>query len=356
MNRFLILSVVIFLALSCSKTPEQQTNIPEEKIDFDNIEFTTITRNLISGIVECTGIIDVPPNQRAAMYAPIGGIIKNIKVLPGDHVIKGQILYSLSHQDIVKVQEEYLIAYNQEKLQQVNLEKKKQLFASNNISQRELREVERDYEVARANLESLAAQLQIIGLSASNLLKNGVTPSVNVRAPIAGYVSKIDVVSGSYVSMNSRIMTIVDNEHMHLELEVYADRISEVHPGQRVGFRVTGDEQEHWGEVYLVGKEVDQETRTVAVHAEILDEDPMVVGSYLYAGILTSSDSLWSVPLGAVVNANDRNYVVIRDGEELKSVEVETGNSFKNYIAIKNFADLQDKMIVANEAYYFFEE
>ena len=331
-------------------------NTPLDKIDYEGLEFTTLQKRIIAEVVECTGIIDVPPNQRAALFAPIGGNISDIKVLPGDLVKQGQLLYRLSHQDIIKIQEAYLVAYNDEGLQETNLKRKQELFETKNISERELRQAKRDFQVARANLESLAAQLQVIGLSPSILVKDGIRSSLGIKAPISGYISKVEAVSGSYVNLNSRILTIVNPDHMHLELEVYADKVNEVEEGQRVGFRIAGDDTEHWGEVYLVGKEVDEETRTVAVHAHMLKEEQLVVGSYIYAGILTKADSMWSLPESAIVSAENKTSILVKVDEQLQPMEVEVGRAFRNHVAVKNHRELQDKIILAKDAFYFFEK
>ena len=352
--KLLILGTALIGACSSDNQQVSETTAEEKPMDLENVIFTKISKQLITDVVECTGKIDVPPNQRAAIYAPIGAVIRGIRVLPGDDVKKGQILFTMVHQDLVKIQQEYLQAKNDYQLLQVNLERKQKLFAAESISERELRTAQHDYNIGEASYESLKAQLSIIGISARKLAANGISAAVNFPAPISGHISDVLAVSGSYVDVNSLILTIVDTDHKHVELEVYAEKINLIKPGQKVGFRTPGSNIEYRAEILLVGKEVHDDTRTVSVHAHLEDEaaNELIIGSYLYAGIMINSDSVYSLPKTAIVMIEDKNYVLVKSGISLNRVEVTLGNSFKEFVEIKNFTELLDKEIVGDEAYY----
>jgi cobalt-zinc-cadmium efflux system membrane fusion protein len=355
--KLLILSAVLNSACSSNNQEVAEAIKTDPAIDNENIVFTKISKQLITDVVECTGKIDVPPDQRAAIHAPIGTMVKGIKVLPGDQVSKGQILFTMVHQDLVKIQQEYLQAKSTHQLLQVNLERKQKLFEAGSTSERELRTAQHDFNIGEANYESLKSQLLIIGISPKRLASKGITTEVNFLAPITGHISDVFAVSGSYVDVNSPILTIVDTDHKHVELEVYADKINLIRQGQDVEFRTPGSDIEYRAEILLVGREVHSDTRTVIVHAHLLDEsaNDLVIGSYLYAGIMISSDSVYSLPVTAIVMIENKNYVLVRSGTKLNPVEVTLGKSFKEFVEIKNFAELLDKEIVADDAYYLIE-
>lgn len=99
------------------------------------------------------------------------------------------------------------------------------------------------------------------------------------------------------------------------------------------------------------------DTRTVSVHAHLVGEaaDELVIGSYLYAGIMISSDSVYSLPGTAIVMIDGKNYVLVSSGTKLNPVEVTLGKSFKEFVEIKNFEELLGKEIVGDDAYYLIE-
>lgn len=356
-NKYIIISLIILGACQSEKGEQAVEQVDSGATKVENIVFKKISKHLITDVVECTGRIDVPPNQRAAIYAPVGAVVSNITVLPGDKVTKGKNLFTLRHQELIKIQESYIIAKNNFELLKINLQRKEKLAESNSVSERDLRLAEHDYNVAKANYESLRSQLKLIGISDKKLTKNGISNSVVFRAPIDGYIAHIDVVSGSYVDNNTVIMTIINTDHKHVELEIYADKVNNVRVGQQVGFHTAGSEKEYQAEIHLVGKEVSEATRTVSVHAHLDDysADNLIIGTYLYAGVLISSDSVYSLQSSAIVKIQGENFVLIKDGEELKPIEVELGKSFKEYIEIKNFEELLNEEIVSKNAYYLIE-
>lgn len=356
-NYLLVLGAIFIVACTTDNTEVADNSDASAQISKENVVFTKISKQLITDVVECTGRIDVPPNQRASVYAPIGGMVNKIKILPGDLVKKGQLLFDLSHQDIVKIQQAYLQAKSNYLLYEVNLERKQKLYDAESISEREYRTAQHEFSIGEATLNSLKAQLSIIGISSQNLESKGITSSIHFRAPITGYISEVTAVSGSYVDINEPILTIVNTEHKHVELDVYADNIYLVQVGQQVGFHTTGSEIEHRAEIQLVGKEVHEDTRTVRVHAHLdgRSADNLVIGTYLYAGILVNSDSVNSLPVSSIVKIDNVDYVLVKEGDSLTQIEVKIGKSFKNYVEIKNADALVGKDIVSKDAYYLME-
>jgi cobalt-zinc-cadmium efflux system membrane fusion protein len=356
-NYFLVLGAIFIVACTTDNTEVADNSKSGVKTSIENVVFTKISKQLITDVVECTGRIDVPPNQRASVYAPIGGMVNNIKILPGDLVKKGQLLFDLSHQDIVKIQQDYLQAKSNYLLYEVNLERKQKLYNAESISEREYRTAQHEFSIGEATLNSLRVQLSIIGISSTKLESKGISSSIHFRAPITGYISEVSAVSGSFVDINQPILTIVNTEHKHVELDVYADNIYLVKVGQHVGFHTAGSEIEHQAEIQLVGKEVHEDTRTVRVHAHLdgNSADNLVIGTYLYAGILINSDSVYSLPISSIVKIADVEYVLVKEGNSLSQIKVDTGKSFKNFVEIKNSDLLIGKDIVSEDAYYLME-
>ena len=356
MNKFIISFLLAAGLLACQPSHEQNSPRLANGTTSQPV-FTRISKRLITDIVECTGRIDVPPNQRAALYTPIGAVVSDIRVLPGDLVQKGQKLFTLTHQNIVKVQEDYLIARSSYETEEVNLERKKVLYDNQSISQREYRTAQHRFNVARARYLSLREQLTLIGLSPAMVEAGKINSSLVFRAPINGFVAEIMAVSGSYIDVNSPILTLVNTDHKHVELQVYADQINRVKPGQEVRFHLAGNDTEYQAYVHLVGKEVQEDTRTITVHAHLHEEnDPsLIVGSYLYAGILVNADSLYSLPEDAVVQLGDKQIVLLQENDNLVPYQVQTGKTFKGYVHILNYQELLNKNIVAKDAYYLYD-
>lgn len=61
-----------------------------------------------SGFVQVNGVLDLPPQNIAAISAPMAGFVKKANYLVGDHVQKGDVLAEMEHPDYLKIQEDYL--------------------------------------------------------------------------------------------------------------------------------------------------------------------------------------------------------------------------------------------------------
>jgi hypothetical protein len=78
--------------------------------------------------VFANGIIDVPPQNKSYIAMPFGGYIKEIKVLDGMMVQKGQVLLVVEHPEIIQLQQTYLELQGQMEFLSADLERQKQLY------------------------------------------------------------------------------------------------------------------------------------------------------------------------------------------------------------------------------------
>ena len=354
-------AVIVALGLSTigcgSQEVENESANPltaDKDIQIAELKFGGLTTQLMSEVIECTGEIDIPPSDRASVFAPIGGVLGDIKILPGTLVKKGEVLASLQHRDIIKLQQDYLISQSNFDLAQLVYQRKKVLFEKDVTSASDFQMVKSTYEVAASELEGLKAQLKIIGISVSNLQQHGISQKIYLRSPIDGYVATVSVNTGMYVGLDEEVLTIINPEHKHVELEIYAKDIGAIKPDQHLHFQATGREHVYEAEILLIGQMVDEESRTVSVHAHLLDEHPeLVVGTHISASIYTLPDSVYSLPEEAIFNTGDENIVLVQDGDNLKQKTVQIGRKLEGFVEILNYESLLNEAIVIKDAYYF---
>ena len=358
-----ITAVIVILGLStisCGpQKVENESTTPlwvDKDIQIAELQFGVLTKELMSEVVECTGEIDIPPSDRASVFAPIGGVLGDIKVLPGTRVKKGEILASLQHRDIIKLQQDYLISKSNFELAQLVYKRKKALYEKEVTSASDYQMVKSTYEVASSEVEGLRAQLKMIGISASNLRQNGITQKIYLRSPIDGYVATVSVNTGMYVGIDQEVLTVINPEHKHVELEVYAKDLAAIKPDQHVHFKATGGESIYEAEILLIGQMVNEESKTVSVHAHLTKEHPeLVVGTRISASIYTQPDSVYSLPEEAIFNTGDGNWILVQDEDELSQTHVLLGRRLEGFVEILNYESLLNEAIVIKDAYYFYE-
>ena len=355
----LALSVLMLGCEQKNATTETNGSAPQagsKDIQIADLELGKIKQELISKVIECTGQIDIPPSDRASLYAPIGGVLGNIKIIPGTFVKKGQVLATLTHLDIIKIQQDYLRSKSTYQLAKQAYVRKKELYENEVTSVSEFQQVQSEYEIAKSDVEGLKAQLLFLGITDEYLQKNGIANKIYLRSPVTGYVTDVFVNTGMFVGVNEEVLTVINPGHKHVELDVFTKDVEAIEEEQVVHFRTTGSEKQYEAEILLIGQEVNEESRTVQVHAHLTGDYPgLVVGTHISADIFTAPDSVYCLPETAILNTGDGNVVLVSKAGSLNPQPVELGRKFEGIVEILNYSELLDAEVVLKDAYYFVE-
>lgn len=364
---FLLVFAAITLAgslSSCGSSQEQAEedaplaasgiSLSQEQMELAGVETGVAEKRWMRTILECTGQIDVPPQNRASVHSPVQGFIREVNYLEGDFVKKGTVLAVLAHPDLIRLQREFLESrgrlgwLEQEKL------RKESLAAEDAVAQKEKSKAVSDYQIELARFNGLRAELVMIGLPVEALEKEGVIQqSLALRAPVGGYITRIHTNLGDLVSPGDPLYEMVDPAHVHLELQVFAKDAASVRKGQVIECSVPGVEARYLAEVHLVGREVDQATKTVRVHGHF-EKDPanLFPGTYVQAWITIRADSAWALPQSALVAENGVDVVYVQKGDTFEPVAVQTGRRDGDFIEVQLPAEIQRERLVLKGAYY----
>ncbi|MTI27375.1 efflux RND transporter periplasmic adaptor subunit [Fulvivirga kasyanovii] len=340
----------------------------------------------ISAYVKANGTLDLPPQNIAAVSAPMDGFVKKANYLVGDYVKKGTVLAVLEHMDYIKLQEEYLSVINNLSYLESEYQRQKQLDSARVTAKKQYQAASAAYEGAMARKKALEKQLQYMGLSPKRVASGEISATINIRAPLSGHITALNVHNGAFAEQRQELYEIVDTDHMHLELNVFEQDISEVKVGQPISFAVPAmGEQRYKGEVFLVGKSFDQQSKTVKVHAHIGHENhDFIRGYYAEAKIYTEDKRIVALPEDAVVSDEGKSFIFIltedahekgtvqedehgheeeagnheeAHGTSFKRVQVVTGEKDQGFVQIAEVPELmKDVKIVTRGAYYLLSE
>ena len=357
--------VALFVLISScqntsTKTSEEEivsTDMPivltKEQEKIAGIELGVLEMRLTADIVECTGIIDVPPTNKGSVYAQIGGVINKINVVPGSKVRKGQILAILTHREIILLQEDFLESKSKYIYWEEEYSRKKSLEEKDAVSRKSFLETQTEYYTAKNRYESLREQLKLIGIIEDDIVKNGITSEIVIKSPLNGFVSEVFINIGMYVNINTPLFEVLDIGHVHLELFVFSNDINKIKFGQPVKFQFSGSEKVYWAEIRIIGKKVEDENRSVLVHAFITDKySEVTIGNSVLAQILTQPDSAYCLPEESVITHGSESFIFVKETDGFRKKLIKTGRSYENYIEIRNPGELLNKQIIIKGAYY----
>jgi len=201
-------------------------------------------------------------------------------------------------------------------------------------------------------------------ISPSSVEQGQITSTVNLYSPIDGFVTKVNVSNGTYVSPSDVIMEIVDTNHIHIELSVFEKDILNVKKGQKIRFKIPEASKKTFeAEVHLVGTTIDEINRSVKVHAHIINENEanFIVGMFVEAEIITAAATSLALPKDAILEINDDYFVLVlekkaKDNYYFKKVGIELGTQTETYTNILNTKDLIAKDILTHGGYMLLNE
>ncbi|MCD6543848.1 MAG: efflux RND transporter periplasmic adaptor subunit [Flavobacteriaceae bacterium] len=358
--KYIALFIFLFSIISCVKSEKQQETeieIKDESTIDNNKYFIKITKSQFDGeqmqlkkmqdiafptFIRTTGVIDVPPNNRAAISTFIGGYIKSSPFLVGDEVKKGQALVTIENLDFIEMQQEYIEVKEKLKYLRSDFDRQKELYAEKITSEKSFLKAESEYKRAFVISNSLKKKLSLLNFNIASIEKGNLTSVATIYSPIRGSITDVNINIGTYVSPADKIMEIVNTDHIHLELKVFEKDILKVKEGQKVIFRMPESlDKSFVGDIHLIGKSIDK-NRMVQVHAHIEDEykHNFIVGMFVESDILINDKVSKALPENAIVDVEDKNFVLILksidyDDYTFTKKEISIGKTYNGFTEIK---------------------
>ncbi|MFL0061173.1 efflux RND transporter periplasmic adaptor subunit [Tenacibaculum maritimum] len=316
---------------------KNELHLTKEQLIAAGIQSEEITKREIRNRVAVTGTIEVPPQSKATIYAPLEAFVHKTNLLPGDKVTKGQTIAVLQHSNFIELQYAYLEAINKRNVAQADYKRKKMLLENEIASKKSYQIVEGAYRSAQSLVDSYKEQLKIAGLSPDKIITKGIQQYVEVKAPISGYVVENNLNKGMFLAANSEMMEIIDNDHMHAELNVFGTDITKIKKGDEFIFKPSGVDVEYKGAIQLISQKVNDKTKTVNVHGHFEDEENRLKsGMFINAEILLKGREVFTVPENALIEKGDEYFVFMAESKtEFIPLEVTIGNSDKGFAEVK---------------------
>jgi cobalt-zinc-cadmium efflux system membrane fusion protein len=312
----------------------------------------------LSEVINANGYTKLPPQNQADVSVYASGIIKSIKVIEGQYVKAGQTIATVQSPEYAELQEAYLTSKSNLEYLKLEFDRQKTLSDQNVNSKKVFQKTQSELQVEQARFQSLDQRLELM-----NIPKGGaIAATVNITAPISGHITEVNVNIGSSVEPGKSLFTIIDNSKMHVDLLVYEKDLYKVKPDQAVRFVLTNQNNtEIKGKIFSVGKAFENETKSVAVHADILNDKQMLIpGMYVNALIDVGSNTVASLPQESVVAAEGRQFIFLleevdtaKDEFHFQRIEVKTGTAQLGFVQITPLQQLPaEAKIVVKGAYY----
>lgn len=358
---FCLLLFALCLFSCTTKTEEAPAKTENENIvivtdaQYKNADIivSTIEDKEISSVIKINGKIDVPLQNMVSVSAPLGGYLRSTQLLPGMRVSKGQAIAKMEDQQYIQLQQEYLLAKNKLQYAEQDYKRQKELNQSKASSDKVMQQSLADANSQRILMNSIAQQLRLVNINPASISTGNITRSTNVYSPISGFVSKVNVNIGKYISPSEIMFELINPTDIHLNLKVFEQDVRKLYIGQKlIAYTNTNPEKKYHCEIILINKDVNVEG-TTEVHCHFFNYDPALIpGMYMNAEVQLDTKTVKALPDDAFVTFEGKQFIFEEIGnKKFEMKEVNIGNKEYAYTAIVNADSLTGKKIVVQGAY-----
>lgn len=288
--------------------------IAPERLQTIGVKYQAVARRPLEKVIRTVGRVAVDERKLAKVTIKFHGWIEELFVSAlGDHVKKGQRLFTIYSPDLVASQEEYLLA----------LRGQKQLGSS------EFPEVAQG---SKDLLEASKRRFQLWDITEDHvreLEKTGkVLRTLPIHSPITGTVIKKDALAGAHVDPGQDLYTIADLSHIWILADIYEYELSFVKKEQKADVSLSYDPGTvlagHVGFIYPM---LDPKTRTAKVRFELDNPDEKLKPDmYANVELRVNVGTRLAIPQEAIIESGRKQVVFLHlGGGKLEPREIKTG-------------------------------
>lgn len=331
MNRLFIVGI---LAVSGAWQVEAQSQALEEIAiqpdQIDNLGIKTVALESAGAVrgVRLPAQVVIPPSQVNVVSAPQTGLVQSLQVAAGEEVHIGQELARIQSPDLLALQRDFLQVLTQLHLARTELERDQNLYKEGIIAERRLLEKRSRYAELAAARDERRQALELAGMSTAAIRSlsssRTLTSTLGVQAPMDGVVMEVMVNTGERVEFTEPLFRLADLEPLWLEIRAPLDDVESL----EIGAEVEVDGCPARARLFLIGREVDSDSQTVLLRAEVYTgSDALRPGQFVRVRLAGSSEPGYSVPSSALVRSADRVVVFVRRPSGFSVVPVEVVNA-----------------------------
>ncbi len=319
--------MVILIACNPHQTKKDSSEAPEISITGDTVlipagsavgqKIKQLTLRSESVLIpySTTGTVRAIPECIADIAVPFEGRIVQSFVKAGQTVKAGSPLFSVHSPAFFETVKSYLQAKQEKQVAEMNLHREQDLVDHGVGVQKDLDEVRLNFEIAKGQVENLAATLSIYNV---NPEKSEVGKPMVVTSPIKGEVVKNSIRVGQYLTANSDPMVCVaDLKKVWVIAQVKESKMGLIQHLDEVKITIDAYPKKSFtGFVSYIGKILDEQTRSLEVIIEYDNtEQYLKPGTFTMVTFINSHQEGIVLPATALVQEEDHTYVYRRTGD-----------------------------------------
>jgi RND family efflux transporter MFP subunit len=308
--------------------------------------------------------------RKAAVASKVTGRLVELMVEEGSKVKKNQVIARMESEDVTAAKDQAAANLNTAKatMEQAKAERDnalqeynrfKKLVAGGFVSQSDYDTVNTRYKRALEGVR--AAEAAVRGAEAALQGARAGLDYTSIRAPFDGVVLTKnadigDIVTplGAAATAKAAVVTIADMNSLQVEVDVSETSITSIRVGQACDIQLDAlSDMRFRGEVYAIVPTVDRTKATVLVKVRFLDKDPRMLPdmsakvSFLSRGLKPEErNPRVAVNGSALMRQDDKMYVFLLQGSNVKQTFVQLGEKLGDMMEIKTGLKPGDRVVI----------
>jgi len=312
------------------------------------------------GMKETVSTLRVPgtvsPNEYHEVHVTplVGGVIKQVPVLLGDHVQRGQPLAVVFSSELAEAETQYLAVLAELEAEHKKLERTQNLVKLGAASRQEEEDVEAIHAAHEAHVRAALERLKLLGASDRQIamLKQAeqIDPNLVVPAPINGIVLSRTANLGLVTNMAQELFTVADLSTVWVMASINEKDFSTIHVGTTAVVTAPAYPHRIWkGRVVYIQPQVDPNTRTAQARIEVPNPgEALRLDMYMDVAFTFESGRGLAVPESAVQAIGEKQYVFlpVKDSEGSFAVrQVRLGPASNGYYPVLDGLKVDDEVV-----------
>ncbi len=333
---------------------ELQIDLSSDDLKKAQIRTTRVTKGVTAATLRLPGIVK-PNEYREVHVTPlVGGIVKQVPVVLGDHVKRGQPLAVIFSSELAEAETQYVSYLAELEAEHKKLVRTQNLVNLGAASQQEEEEVAAMHAAHESHVRAALERLKLLGASDRQIaaLKQAeqIDPNFVVPAPINGVVLMRAANLGLVVNTAQDLFAVVDLSNVWVIASVNEKDFAAVRVGSAARITASSYPGQVWkGRITYIQPQVDPTTRTAQARIEVANPgENLRIDMYTDVEFTSPGPPGPVVPEAAVQSIGERRFVFVpvKDNDGSFTLrEVRLGPAAGGFYLVLEGLKVQDEVV-----------
>jgi RND family efflux transporter MFP subunit len=330
-----------------------------EMIDRAGIRLVEAKKGTATTRLHLPGVVQPNAYKNLDVTSLVAGRVTQVRAELGQHVMQNEVLATVYSPELADAQTAFIAARSQLAAHDLALARTQRLFAIGAASRQELEKMDAEKADMTRAVETARARLVLLGIPEDKAQRIAspadVITTFDVKAPIAGVITKRNANAGLNIDPATPLFTVTDLSTVWVVADLYERDFASVGVGSPVTITTAAyPALELRGRVNYIDPQVQAETRTAKLRAEVANAvGRLRLGMFVDVSIAgRGARATVMVPKTAVQLMGTQSVVFVSTGPgRFAQRNITTSDTLGTEVAISSGVDAGD-MVVAAGAFF----